>query len=369
MSDIQAIVMPKWGLAMQEGKLTAWLVEEGQALEPGTEIAEIETTKITNALEATVEGTLRRIVARPGVTLPVSALLAVVADPAVPDADIDAFIEAYEADAEEGGDGGAEPEPQTVEVEGHTIRYLKAGEAGEAILLIHGFGGDLLGWMFNQPVLARDHAVYALDLPGHGGSSKSVGSGDLSFLASTVAGFMDVVGLDRAHLVGHSMGGAVALAVAEAAPDRVLSLTLIGPVGLGPEVNRDYLEGFIALQRKKDAKPILEMLFADPTLVSRDMIDNVLKYKRIDGVDQVLRTLADANFPDGRQRRDFRPVIGKLPMPVQVIWGAEDRIVPVGHAGGLPDTVEVHIIDAAGHMPYMETSGEVNRLIAAIAAS
>lgn len=97
MSGIQPIVMPKWGLAMQEGTVTAWLVEEGASIEPGVEIAEIETSKIANALERTVAGTLRRIVAKPGDKLPVAALLGVVADPGTPDSEIDAFIADYQA--------------------------------------------------------------------------------------------------------------------------------------------------------------------------------------------------------------------------------------------------------------------------------
>ena len=77
MSEIQAIVMPKWGLAMEEGALTAWLVQDGSQIEKGQEIAEIETSKIANVFESPASGTLRRLVAKPGDILPVGALLAV----------------------------------------------------------------------------------------------------------------------------------------------------------------------------------------------------------------------------------------------------------------------------------------------------
>ena len=79
MSEILPIVMPKWGLAMEEGTLTAWLVEGGSEIEKGQEIAEIETTKIANVFESPVSGTLRRLVAKQGDVLPVGALLAVLA--------------------------------------------------------------------------------------------------------------------------------------------------------------------------------------------------------------------------------------------------------------------------------------------------
>ena len=78
----------------------------------------------------------------------------------------------------------------------------------------------------------RTHAVHALDLPGHGASDKDVGDGSLAALADVVVGFLDALGISRAHLVGHSLGGAVVAAVARSAPEKVASLTLLAPVGL-----------------------------------------------------------------------------------------------------------------------------------------
>ena len=79
MSEIQPIIMPKWGLAMEEGALTSWLVQSGSEVEKGKEIAEIETSKLANVFESPVSGTLRRLVAKEGDVLPVGALLAVLA--------------------------------------------------------------------------------------------------------------------------------------------------------------------------------------------------------------------------------------------------------------------------------------------------
>ena len=81
MSDIQPIVMPKWGLAMEEGALTSWLVAEGAQVGKGQEIAEIETSKIANVFESPASGTVRRLVAKEGDVLPVGSLRAVMAAP------------------------------------------------------------------------------------------------------------------------------------------------------------------------------------------------------------------------------------------------------------------------------------------------
>ena len=99
------------------------------------------------------------------------------------------------------------------------------------------------------------------------------------------------------------MGGAVALSLALDAPDRVASATLIAPAGLGAEINSGYIDGFIGAQKRKDLKPHLEALFADPELVTRDLVEDVLKFKRLDGVEAALKTIAGAFFPGGRQAR------------------------------------------------------------------
>ena len=366
--QIKPIVMPKWGLAMQEGMVAKWLVEAGAEIKAGDEILDIETSKIANVFESPVAGPLRRILVAEGETVPVGALLGVVADASVPDADLDAFVarfqEEFAAHAAEAG--VAAPEPETIEAGGRRIRYLALGEGeGVPIVFIHGFGGDLNNWQFNQEALAAARPTYALDLPGHGGSTKDLGAGqaDVGALADAALDFLDAKGIAKAHLVGHSLGGAIALDLALDHSDRVASVTAVCSAGLGPEINMAYIDGFMAAKRRKQLQPVLEMLVADPAMVSHEMIEDVLKFKRLDGVEAALNRIIEATFAHGRQALQLTGRLGELTVPVQIIWGRADRIIPVGHSDGLPSRVQVHLLDDAGHMVHMEQAAKVNDVI------
>jgi pyruvate dehydrogenase E2 component (dihydrolipoamide acetyltransferase) len=152
-------------------------------------------------------------------------------------------------------------------------------------------------------------------------------------------------------------------------PERVAGLTWLAPAGLGPEINADFIEGFIGAGKRKEMRAALELLVADPALISRDMVNDVLKYKRLDGVDQALRRLADSLFPGGQQQVLDPTGLAQIPTPITVIWGQNDCILPVGHADVLPNRVEIHRLEGVGHIPHMEASAEVNRLIEAALVS
>jgi pyruvate dehydrogenase E2 component (dihydrolipoamide acetyltransferase) len=363
--EVQKLGMPKWGLSMTEGRVVGWLVDEGADVAVGDEVAEVETEKINGVVESPAAGVLRRRVAAEGDVVPVGGLLGVIADASVPDPDIDAFIADFEAtfvpgEAEE--DAGAQPE--TVTVGAGTLRFLRQGEGGEPLVLLHGFGGDLNNWLFNSEPLSADRAVYAIDLPAHGGSVKDAGDGDVRVLVEAVREFLETQDIGRVHLAGHSMGALVAAELALAEPDRVLSLALVAPAGFGEEIDAEYVNGFVSATGRRELKPVLQRLFADPELVNRQMVDDVLKYKRLDGVQAALEALSARLFPDGRQAR---VLAGELesgyPGPVLVIWGERDAVIPPAHAAAAPARAETHVLPGVGHSPHMEAAGDVNRLL------
>jgi pyruvate dehydrogenase E2 component (dihydrolipoamide acetyltransferase) len=360
---ITPILMPKWGLSMAEGTLAAWHVEEGTQITPGDEIMDVETDKIANVVEAADGGLLRRRVGNAGEIYPVRALLGVLAPAEVSDAEIDAYIDAYELpEVEEEEDTG--PTYEFAELPIGKIRYAERPGEGTPIILIHGFGGDLDNWLFNIDALAEHAPVYALDLPGHGQSVKSVDQPGLDKLVATIIDFMDHLKIDTAHLVGHSKGGLVSGQTAISHPARVASLTLICSAGLGTEINADYIDGFVSAASRKELKPKLHHLFADKSLVNRSMVDDLLKYKRIDGVQAYLEALKAALFEDGQQAVSVASGLEAMDLPILVIWGAEDAVIPVTHAQAIT-SADVVVIDDAGHMVQMENANRVNELIKA----
>jgi pyruvate dehydrogenase E2 component (dihydrolipoamide acetyltransferase) len=366
--NITPLVMPKWGLSMKEGVLSAWHVEEGQTITPGQEIMDVETDKIANAVEAADGGLLRRRIGEAGQVYPVKALLGVLAPPEVSDAEIDAYVAAFEVPTATEDDEEEERTYQFLDTPSGRLRYAHRPGSGNPIVLIHGFGGDLNNWLFNIDAVTPAGPVYALDLPGHGGSTKAIANPGLDALADAVEQFLGALKLQGVNLVGHSMGGAVAALVALRGRDLVRSLTLISSLGLGEEINEAYIDGFVTAESRRDLKPVVKELFADENLVSRQMIDDLLKFKRLDGVRETLRGLADAMFKDGKQTHLLAQDLRAATLPVQIIWGAHDAIIPAAHARTLP-RANVELVEEAGHMVMMEAAGRVNQVIKAIATA
>ncbi|NKQ55395.1 acetoin dehydrogenase dihydrolipoyllysine-residue acetyltransferase subunit [Amycolatopsis sp. K13G38] len=350
---IAKVVMPKWGLSMTSGKVTEWIASEGDEIADGDELADIDTDKITGSLEASDEGVLRRVIAGVGEDVPVGGTIALIAPADVPEEEIEQAARLAREEIDSGAVAEvAGPVTGTVQVDGRTLSYATLGEGEEQVVLVHGYGGDKNSWLFVQEPLSEGRTVHALDLPGHGESTKDVGDGSLDTLANAVLGFLAKKEIPRAHLVGHSLGGAVVVAVAAKAPEKVASLTLVAPAGFGKDVNADYLRGFAAASSRRALKPHLTALFADPSQATRQLADDLMKYKRLDGVDKALNTLLDTLLAP----LDVTPLMSKVDVPVRVVWGRQDAVLPAAHGAALAN---VRYVEGAGHMVHMESPNSV----------
>lgn len=368
---IQRVVMPKWGLSMVTGKITDWIVSEGDTVSKGDDLAEVETDKISGELESLVDGPIRVVITPTGTDVPVGGTLALVAGDDVSDDDIAAEAEKARAELEElavaAEEGNAGPPLQTVAIDGRSISYvtLNGEGTGAPTVLVHGFGGDRNSWLFVQEALSADGPLHALDLPGHGASSKDVGDGSLDILAGTVREFLAALDLSDAHLVGHSLGGAV-VASAAASSDRVGRLTLLAPAGFSPDANADYLRGFARTNSRKELTTLAGELFADSGQVTRQLVSDLLSYKRLDGVTEALTTIAGTLVDDdGHQVIDGAALVAGSSVPVTVVWGADDRILPASGASAAESALgargSVTTVDGAGHMPHLEAPSETLR--------
>ncbi|MCC6917778.1 MAG: acetoin dehydrogenase dihydrolipoyllysine-residue acetyltransferase subunit [Alphaproteobacteria bacterium] len=366
MNDIAAIKMPKWGLSMEEGTIVTWRKKPGDAIRKGEDLVDIETAKITNVWESPAEGTLRRLVAGEGETSPVGALIAVVADASVPESEIDAFVADFQSrfsPGEADADDANAPRLEMIEAGGRVLRIGRAGAgADDPVVLLHGYSGDLTNWMFCMGALAVRGPVLAIDLPGHGGSTKDVGDGSLASLARAALEAMDGAGVEGAHLVGHSLGAAVAARIAIDHPEKVRSLTLIAPAYMpGGMLAEDFLTGIAEGRRARNLKPWLEMLVADPSALSKGMVDDMVKMKRLDGVEEALCMLRDRMIA-GDDARTLQSDLARIGRAL-VIASKADRIVGMPDEALLPVGLRVVWIDGVGHMPHLEKPDEVNALI------
>lgn len=366
MGEVRAIRMPKWGLAMEEGTIVTWLKKPGERITEGDEIVEIETTKITNVLEATSSGTLARIVGDSGNVLPVGSLIAVLTEGDVSHEDIDDFIASQPAVLEDDEIATEQQAVRLVDVDGQKINVATAG-SGAPIVLLHGFSGDFNNWMLVMDRLKSRNQVIALDLPGHGASTKEVGDGSLAQLARTVAGLLGELGVESSFVVGHSLGGAIAMQLALDHPRKVGRVGLICPMGLpGTEVSGEFLDMMIRAERSKDFKAALQLLFAEPGAVSRDMVEGVSRNIRLDGARSAM-TLLSQRMRSGIDIDPLRARLAEL-STVTLVATDNDQITGKPNVAQLPPEWDVHWIEGAAHMPHLVAADRVANILSAAVA-
>lgn len=357
--------MPKWGLAMKEGSITTWLKNEGDSLKKGEVFVEIETEKVVNEYESPENGILLKKVLMEGEKISVGGLIGILGDKNAPIDEVNTFIETFQSNfIPIENDDEIESLEKTISINNTAINYLHLGdEKNENVLFVHGFGGDLNNWMFNQEELSSEYNTYALDLPGHGKSSKIIEDGSIDYLTDIIKNFCSQNHLEKIHLVGHSLGGGICINLAKYNQNLVKSLTLLSPIGLGDEID-EYVKEFIDADSRKELKPQLEKLYYNTDLITRDLLNEVLKYKRLDGVSESLkRIMNDCLYENNKQKTYLRDQLVNLNMKLTIIWGNNDKIIPVTHTKNLPKNIKCKIINESGHMPHIEKSKEINEVL------
>jgi pimeloyl-ACP methyl ester carboxylesterase len=257
-------------------------------------------------------------------------------------------------------------------LEGHKVRFIRTGQ-GKAVLLLHGFASSIYTWKDVIPALALDHEVVALDLPGFGWSDQPK---DLSFeLFPKVAwGLLDALGLDRATLVGNSMGGAVAALLAAERPGRVEKLVLIDSAGFNlrpadrPAAVRlaahpwaESALGVLPVRRLFVTRG-LRQVFHDPARIGDERVNEYLAAAARPGTLAAIRSLGASAFDP----QAFAELLRGVRAPTLVIWGGEDTWIPLAHAdrfvSAIPGARKV-VLPEVGHTPQEEAPEAVNALL------
>jgi pimeloyl-ACP methyl ester carboxylesterase len=270
-------------------------------------------------------------------------------------------------------------EPRTITVEGLRTRVLVEegrGAERDPIVLIHGVGGWAENW---RPVMAAlastGRQVIALDLPGFGQSERPrrvryFGPNE-AFYPRFVIAAMDALGIDRAHIAGNSMGGAVAYMTAVTAPLRTRSLVLVAPGGLGRDVafflRACSLPGFGLVARlprpRSAAREVLRTCFYDAGRITPELYEEAERYGN-SSFPEFVRALS-AGVGIRGVRRSLRDAwVARSSLyggPALVIWGREDFVLPLRHLADVHATLpqaQIALIERCGHMPQAERPEE-----------
>ena len=261
---------------------------------------------------------------------------------------------------------------KSVLLHGRPVTYVEAG-SGPVLLLIHGMAGNIGNWQMVIEALARHHTVVAADLPGHGASAPGAGDYSLGALAAGLRDLLVVLGHERATLVGHSLGGGIAMQFAYQFPEITERLVLVSSGGLGPEVSpvlrAAALPGaglFIAATAaagRSAGAALARGLAAVGLRPNADIAEVARGYASLADPDRraaFLATLRSVIGIGGQRVRAGDRLYLAEGLPVLIIWGARDPIIPVHHGEQAHEAIpgsRLEIFDGVGHLPQIEAPG------------
>ncbi|EJN04303.1 acetoin dehydrogenase dihydrolipoyllysine-residue acetyltransferase subunit [Phyllobacterium sp. YR531] len=419
------VILPKVDMDMESGQISRWYAKEGEAITKGQLLFEIETDKAAMEIDAPSSGILRQVTAQEGATVPVGQAVAwIYAEGESYEASASVEVQAEVSSKKlETSVQAVTPEPEAVSDRSEGIRatplarrlareagvdlatvkgsgpkgriqkqdievetraqtgaakplvtakgdaplnavWLREGK-GKAlapVVLLHGFGADLNSW---RPMLGGgsiDNPVLAIDLPGHGESTLSIPE-SLEAIASQIEQTIVRYHVGPVILVGHSFGGAIAAEVAGRGNLDAQALVLIAPAGLGPEINGAFLSGFVRARSEPSLLAWMKQLVEDESLLTKPFVAATLQQSQNNALREAQRLISDRFFADGTQVFSIRQTLNRLSIPVRVIFGAADRVIPASHANGLPGEIALHLFAQSGHMPQLERREAVMRIL------
>jgi len=237
------------------------------------------------------------------------------------------------------------------------------GEGAQTIVLLHGFAGSHHAWAAVQGALAGQATVIAYDLPGHGGSLSWPEAGPAKIAVRAILDDLSRRGLDRVHLAGHSMGGAIATLMALAEPGRIASLTLLAPGGFGPEINQRLLFRYAAARSESDIRAALEAMTGFENQVGVHTVRSYAEVRAAPGQTEKLVEIAGVIARNGKQGVIPRDKLAVLTMPIAVVWGTLDPVLPFHQSNDLPPRFALHRLAGSGHMLVEEAPELVTEVI------
>jgi pimeloyl-ACP methyl ester carboxylesterase len=253
--------------------------------------------------------------------------------------------------------------PKETTIFGQKIHYVEAG-SGPNVILLHGLGGSSQGWQFNIGPLAEKFHVYVPDQIGFGKSDKPL----VNYRIRTYVDFLDQfckqLKIERATLVGNSMGGWIAAAFTAAFPDRVDKLVLVDAAGYAPPKDFDTRVFFALNPTTRDAmKVLVSKVFYNKAFQTDDMIDAAIAARLAAGDGFTIKSITESII----RGEDFLDdTVKTIKRPTLIVWGREDGLTPLAEAQRFQKDIagsKLVVFDQCGHVPNLEKPGEFNTAV------